>query len=167
MDPAMRRQRRIGAATLMLLAAAIVLAQFARGRHEGGQSLDAAYMELAAAVDGPPDQRVAHVRAAERHLSRAAGAVVIDAEAIAALAVLEQLPRHVGEPAPPVPVGTFSENEAIAYAEALLVRGRTAEAVAFLRQPALQQRVTANLRILQKVATRWQAARSRPPGVGR
>lgn len=156
----MRRQRWIGAATMVVLATAIVLAQFGRGRHEGGQSLDAAYAELAAVVDGPPDQRVAHVRAAERHLSRAAGAVVIDAEAIAALAVLEQLPRHVGEPAPPLPHGNISENEAIAYTEALLIRGRTAEAVAFLHQPALQQRVTANLRILLRVAARWQAARA-------
>jgi hypothetical protein len=154
-------QRKLGAAVLVVLAAAIVLAQLARGRREGGQSLEAAYAELALVVDGPPADRQVHVQQAERKLTRAAGAVIVDAEAIAALAILESLAVHAGELAPPPPsLDHDGQDTAVAYTAGLLERGRTREALEWLASPPVQRHFTRSLATLQRVATQWQQART-------
>lgn len=155
-------QRKLGAAVLVLLAAVIALAQLARGRREGGQSLAAAYAEMAGLVDGPRSERPDHRKRAERQLSRAAGAVVVDAEAIAALAILDGLAVHVGDPPPPPPnLSELSPDAAVRYTQDLLERGRTEEALAWLARPDVRRRMTRSLATLQRVAEHWQQARAK------
>lgn len=158
-EPPRPGQRKLGAAVLVFLTAVIVLAQLARGRREGGQSLEAAYLEMAAAVDDPAD-RAAHLQAAERKLAQAVGAVVLDAEAIAALSILDGLRKHAGEPAPnPPSPEQLGEDEAVAYVLGLLERGRTREALDWLRTAPVKGKTSRSLTTLQRVAERWQAAR--------
>ena len=144
------------------LAVVLVWAQLARGRREDGQSLQAAYVEMAAAVDDPAD-RDKYVRAAERKLSRAAGTIVLDAEVIAALSILDGLQKHAGEPAPqPPPPDSLTEDVAVAYVHRLLERGRTREALDWLHAAPVKGKTSRSLATLQRVAERWQAARVLP-----
>ena len=156
-EPGQPKQRRLGLAVMAGVAVLLALAHLARWRHHGAEDLTQAYVALGQALDQPA-ARTAHLREATAHLTQAAGSVVVNAEAIALLALAEQVPRHVGEPPEPPP-SDHAEPAIIAHAERLLAQGHTALAVRFLHEEAPQSHATGSVRTLTRLAERWLVAR--------
>jgi hypothetical protein len=157
----MTHRRQLGVMLLVVFALALAAAHLWRWRARGANDLGQAYVALAAAVERPAEVSV-HARRAQELLGQAAGGVVLDAEALVALHVAEQLPAGVGQTPPLAPsVDTaLSAEAAAAHVEALLSRGMTVQALTFLRRPEVGRHESQQLRILRRVAERWQAART-------
>lgn len=157
----MARRRQLGVTLLVVFALALAAGHLWRWRARSADALGQAYEAMAAAVERPAEASV-HARRAQDLLGQAAGGVVLDAEALVALHLAEQLPTGVGQTPPPEPKvdATLSAEAAAAHAEALLSRGMTAQALDFLRRPEVGRHENQQLRILRRVAERWQAART-------
>lgn len=151
------KRRQLGVALLGLFALTLTAGHLWRWRARRAIDLGQAYAALAAAVDRPSEVRQ-HAHRAQELLGQAAGGVVLDAEALVALHLAEQLPAGVGQMQPPEPA-ELSPTAIVQHAELLLTRGHTTQAVAFLRRPEVGLRATGEVRVLQRVAEHWQAAR--------
>ncbi len=163
MDPDLALQRRIGAVVLLGLTVLLVVLQVRRAGQHGGLSLDRGYQELGKILEDKPEARQGHAVKAADLFRDAVGQVVIDAEAVAALTIVEELPTHLGLPPPAEPTpSTADESTAITYVQALLVRGMPAQALTFCQQAHLNRGRGPGLDVLAHVATRWLAAVHRP-----
>lgn len=152
-------QRRVGAVVVVLLAVAVVGLQVWRSGQQKSRALDQAFAELAAAVDGPPVERPAHLQQAEATFARAAGTLSIDPLAVVGLGLLDGMAARLGQAQPPAPVPAGLE-VARGHAIALLQRGHTQAALAWLARPENRPH-QADLTALRQFAQAWELARRR------
>lgn len=158
--PAQPRQRLIGTITVVALTLVLAGVLVLRARHHDAEAIDAGLVALTQAVEAPAGQRRAHLDRARATFARAAGTYALDPQALIGLSLIEPLAQHAGETATALAAEDTPEAQIEAQARALLARGKTSEAVAFLERSAQAgHRSGRGLAALEQFARRWQAVR--------
>lgn len=164
------RRRLLGAATLVVLSALVVLAQWFSGARQRDLSLQQGWLALssierASAVDRPP-----LVAQAQARFSRAAGVVSLEPLAMVGLSVTERMIEVWDSPLPPPPSATAcTDEDAASWLRMALERRQPGQALAWAGHPAVLRRrgsLGALLRFAegwQRAATSQKAATRQPP----
>ncbi len=162
----------MGAATLVLLTALVVLAQWFSGSHQRDRSLQEGWSALASLQGASPAQRRPLMVQAQARFSRAASVLSLEPVAMVGVAVTQRMVEVWGAPVPVPPSATqCSDEEAAAWLSAALERGQPGQALAWATHPAISRR-RGSLGALLRFAEGWQlvaagqkaAARQDPQG---
>lgn len=155
--PQQLRRRAIGAATLLVLAALVVAAQWWSGAKVRDRSLNSAWQTLAALEHAAPEERRDLMIKAQDRFSRSAAVLSLEPLALIGVAVAERMPKRWGQPLPLPPVATqCDEAEAAAWLRSALEHGQPQEALLWAAEPAIRRR--GELAPLLRFAQGWQRA---------
>ncbi len=155
-----RRHRRVGAAVIALLVAAVVTAGMLR-LDRGRPSLERGFDALADAFDGPHSGRAAAIETAAAAFHRSVGVLALEPLALIGLALVGDMRRLDTLAEAPSPPETRGPEEVAAHTVALVAQGRVGAALRWLREGTRSLGARPSLRQLQIFVERLQSARQR------